>query len=236
MSNFTMVADMNAAFGNAKGDATNINWPKIQRQCKSIGHEYGELLVALGADKAEVAFVVGFVDSLKFHSGEPVLKDVRDALCDIHVFGYGAHHLMGINADADMHAVVSAVMTRFMKDDNDRVATVAKHAAKGVTDVYVEGHYPTMVLKSGSDQPDAPKGKFLKSASYSEPVFYDVGMERRTAAQFAADEHGDASLLEAQKRIAAEAGGYTMRHTVDSNPQAGGSLNDDDAWAKVPRV
>jgi hypothetical protein len=45
------------------------------------------------------------------------------------------------------------------------------HTMKGVHDVYFEGEYPTMVMKSGSDQPDAPKGKFLKSASYKEPVF-----------------------------------------------------------------
>jgi hypothetical protein len=31
-----------------------------------------------------------------------------------------------------------------------------------------------MVMKSASDQPDAPKGKFLKSASYSEPVLPEV--------------------------------------------------------------
>src|SRR3546814_4110464 len=31
-----------------------------------------------------------------------------------------------------------------------------------------------MVMKSGADQPDAPKGKFLKSVSYREPEFYRV--------------------------------------------------------------
>jgi hypothetical protein len=70
-----------------------------------------------------------------------------------------------------MHTVVDAVFTRFIKDEADKAATIALHAAKGVTDVYFEGEYPKMVMKSASDQPDAPKGKFLKSASYSQPVF-----------------------------------------------------------------
>ena len=109
-----------------------------------------------------------------FYTGATNLDDVRDGLCDIHVFAYGAHHLMGIDADQDMNSVVDGVMTRFIKDEADKQSTIAKHAAKGVTEVYFEGEYPVMVMKSAVDQPDAPKGKFLKSASYSEPVFHQV--------------------------------------------------------------
>lgn len=69
---------------------------------------------------------------------------------------------------------VDGVMTRFIKDDADKQATQALHAANGVTDVYFEGEYPTMVMKSASDQPDAPKGKFLKSASYKQTVFPSI--------------------------------------------------------------
>jgi hypothetical protein len=98
-------------------------------------------------------------------------KDFRDACADIKVFVDGASHLAGFDGDADMHTVVDAVFTRFIKDDADKAATVALHAAKGVTDVYFEGEYPKMVMKSASDQPDAPKGKFLKSASYLQPIF-----------------------------------------------------------------
>lgn len=53
-------------------------------------------------------------------------------------------------------------------------AEIALHAARGVIEVYFEGDYPVMVMKSAVDQPDAPKGKFLKSASYSQPVFHAV--------------------------------------------------------------
>lgn len=108
------------------------------------------------------------------YSGAANLDEVRDGLCDIHVFAYGAHHLMGIDADQDMNSVLDGVMTRFIKDEADKQATIAKHAAKGVFEVYFEGEYPVMVMKSAVDQPDAPKGKFLKSASYCEPEFHQV--------------------------------------------------------------
>jgi hypothetical protein len=173
MTNFQRVSQMNAAFGNEQGDRKSIGWDRIRSQCRNIGHEFAELLLALGADSAQVKDLVAKIDAVQF-GGSVNLEQVRDSLCDIHVFGYGAHHLMGIDADRDMTGVIDAVMTRFVKDSADREATVAKHAAKGVTDVYFVGEYPTMVMKSASDQPDAPKGKFLKSASYAEPVFYPV--------------------------------------------------------------
>ena len=171
-TNFQNVAAMNAAFGNPAGDSSSIDWDRIRKQCLNIPDEVGELFVALGADQAVVKHLVSALKWAASKQVNPVDPDgVRDALCDVHVFGYGAHHLMGIDADADMGAVVDGVMTRFIKDDADKEATIAKHAAAGVTDVYFEGDYPTMVMKSATDQPDAPRGKFLKSASYREPVF-----------------------------------------------------------------
>ena len=103
------------------------------------------------------------------------IDDTRDALCDIQVFANGAQHLMGVDGDDDMHAVVDGVMTRFIKDDADLKATMELHRAKGVSMVYFEGEFPKMIMKSAVDQPDAPKGKFLKSASYSNTVFPPVG-------------------------------------------------------------
>lgn len=171
MTNFRSVAQMNEAFGNERGDAKALDLDRIRSQCKNIGHEFGELMVSLGADSNQIKGLIALVDGLQFNNTVD-LEQTRDSLCDIHVFGYGAHHLMGIDADRDMQAVVDGVMTRFVKDEQDREATIAKHASKGVTDVYFIGEYPTMVMKSASDQPDAPKGKFLKSSSFAEPVFY----------------------------------------------------------------
>lgn len=172
-TNFQRVAHMNAAFGNPKGEPHHIDVHRVRGQCMSIGHEFAELLSALGAEADDVKALVRAMDAVRF-TGQVDLEQVRDSLCDAHVFAYGAHHLMGIDADRDMASVVDGVMTRFIKDDADRQATVAKHAAKGVTDVYFEGEFPTMVMKSASNQPDAPKGKFMKSASFAEPAFYAV--------------------------------------------------------------
>ena len=185
-STFQLVSQMNTAFGNPKGDPLNINWLKVQKQFLNVPDEVGELFVALGGHakgsdaaefvKAAVAqFKKDLAASLEMDSDNgPDLKTVRDSSRDIVVFTDGGNHLMGIDADRDMQTVIQGVMTRFIKDDADKAATIAKHAANGITEVYFEGEYPTMIMKSAVDQPDAPKGKFLKSASYQEFEFYDL--------------------------------------------------------------
>lgn len=172
-TNFQRVAQMNEAFGNPQGRPTAINLNAVRSQTRNILDEFCEIQTALGADPAAVQALRDAGKAIAY-TGEIDLEGVRDGLCDVHVFAYGAHHLMGIDADRDMNSVVDGVMTRFIKDEADKEATIALHAAKGVTDVYFEGDYPVMVMKSASDQPDAPKGKFLKSASYSQPVFYEA--------------------------------------------------------------
>lgn len=172
-SNFLRVAVMNEAFGNRKGNPASINLDVVRSQTRNILDEFCEVQVALGASPKAVQALRDAAKEIRY-SEDVSLDDVRDGLCDIHVFAYGAHHLMGIDADADMNSVVDGVMTRFIKDEADKQATIALHAAKGVTEVYFEGDFPVMVMKSAVDQPDAPKGKFLKSASYSQPVFHKV--------------------------------------------------------------
>lgn len=162
---------MNEAFGNRKGNPRDIDLDRVRSQTRNILDEFCEVQIALSASQEAVQALRDAAKGIRY-SEEVKLDDVRDGLCDIHVFAYGAHRLMGIDADRDMNSVVDGVMTRFIKDEADKQATIAKHAAKGVTEVYFEGEYPVMVVKSSVDQPDAPKGKFLKSASYSEPVFH----------------------------------------------------------------
>lgn len=151
-TSFQRVAEMNTAFGNPRGYYRNVNFDGLMSQCENILDEYNELMDAIVArDKDKI----------------------RDALCDIQVFAMGAQHKLGVNGDEDMDDVVDGVMTRFVKDEADLLATQAKHFANGIVHVYIEGEYPKMVLKSSCDQPDAPKGKFLKSASYKDTVFRD---------------------------------------------------------------
>ena len=172
-TNFKRVAEMNAAFGNQPGNPAAINVVKLRNQSRNILDEYCELQLALGASPQTVQALRDAAKGISYASEAIELDDVRDALSDIHVFAYGAHHIMGIDADKDMDAVVDGVMTRFVKDETDKQATIALHASRGVTHVYFEGTFPRMVMKSAEDQPDAPKGKFLKSSSYTNTKFHE---------------------------------------------------------------
>jgi len=177
-SAFQLVSEMNTAFGNPQGDPHNIDWIRTRNQALNIFDECAELMVGLGVtnpeDQAKLKVLIAQIKQhcIDSFEGTPNLDKVRDASRDINVFSDGVEHFMGIDGDRDMQAVITGVMSRFIKDDEDKAATIAAHAAKGVTQVYFEGEYPKMVMKSLVDQPDAPKGKFLKSASYKEPVFY----------------------------------------------------------------
>jgi len=149
-SSFRLVCEMNNAFGNKRGSYDDVSFERLEAQSRNILDEYNELVDAIAAKDLEA---------------------IRDALCDIQVFAMGTQHLLGVNGDKDMQAVVEGVMTRFVKNASDLELTKELHAKKGVVDVYTEGQFPRMILKSASDQPDAPKGKFLKSASYKNTVF-----------------------------------------------------------------
>lgn len=184
-TSFQLVSEMNVAFGNPKGDPLNIPWDRVAKQALNIPDEVGEMFIALGghdkysatADRireAASAFKAALHVAYHNPSAAPDLHGVRDASRDVGVFNDGIPHFMGIDGDEDMRTVIRGVMTRFIKDEEDKAATIARHAAKGVTEVYFEGEYPTMIMKSAVDQPDAPRGKFLKSASYKEFPFYDV--------------------------------------------------------------
>lgn len=171
---FQRVSAMNTAFGNPQGSYDSIDWPDVRNQCKNIGHEFVELMEGLGLNGQAARSLTNALTYLLTDDQfieKPVSITVRDALCDIQVFAQGGQHKMGVDGDADMNDVVDGVMTRFIKDEADKLATIIKHAKKGVTLVYFEGEYPTLVMKSAADQPDAPKGKFLKSASYQDTVF-----------------------------------------------------------------
>lgn len=157
---FDHVSDMNVAFGNAKGDPTAINWDRLNSQCKNLKKELQELMDALAERNTD---------------------KVRDALCDLQVFTQGAQHIMGVDGDDDMLAVLDGVMSRFCKDEAELAATETKYRNLGV-EFYVEGVFPNVCLKSAFDRGgdaesgfEYPKGKFLKSANYREPTFTPLG-------------------------------------------------------------
>lgn len=81
---FQQVEEMNEAFGNPKGtpfellrdapEASVAALVRLRSQCANIGHEFNELETAVKHNN---------------------MLEIRDALCDILVFTYGAFHFIG---------------------------------------------------------------------------------------------------------------------------------------------
>jgi hypothetical protein len=128
--------------------------------------------------------------SHEFLMGQIAIRDYQTTITSLNLMLYAtmvAAAKVGISPaliDQDMQVVVGAVLTRFVKNEHDAAETVALHAAKGVYYTYWEGEYPNRILKSEKDQPDAPAGKFLKSASYQKPVFAEAAPDLDLIAQF----------------------------------------------------
>lgn len=190
---FEYVKRMNEAFGNPEGDPRDLEpmldmgsntekhfnaivWGRLQKQCENIGGRFS--LTGHDANGKDISegHIDGEVKELLQALTARNVDKVRDALCDIMVFALGAYHFMGFDADADMQAVLDGVMTRFCKDEDALHRTRVKWATLNVTDVYTQGQFPRLCVKSGKDQRATngdycPKGKFLKSADYADTVF-----------------------------------------------------------------
>ena len=149
-SNFKKVALFNEAIGNEKGNKTNIDWNMLFREADMIESELIELRRAI-ANKD--------------------MEEVRDALCDIHVFAYGTHHKIGWDADKDMNSVIEALYSRFCKTEEQLESSIKHYQDVGVERMSVHGEFPFKYIKSEGNYPDAPKGKFLKSIYYKKQEF-----------------------------------------------------------------
>jgi hypothetical protein len=182
---FDYVKRMNEAFGNRAGcpedfdpitaaDGSGVfhdepSWARLKRQCENIGGKLDNNL------EQGDGHINGEVKELLLAIERRDVLGVRDGLCDIMVFALGAFHFMGYDADADMQAVLDGVMTRFSRTQAELVDTVEKWTRLGVTGK-AEGAFPCVIYRSDRDQTSSqgefiPAGKFLKSASYTEPVF-----------------------------------------------------------------
>lgn len=163
------VARINELFGNARGDYDNWNMDRLRNQIEGVR---SELLKELDPAVAKLKLMLLHSTQYEPEQFEQVKAEVRDALCDIMVFALGAFHAIGVSADRDMEAVVSALETRLCKDQETLDATLAYYADKEVQ-VYVEGGFPHVCVKSSMDQhmPEYPRGKFLKAVGYKQPVF-----------------------------------------------------------------
>lgn len=102
-------------------------------------------------------------------------RQVEEDLADIVMWAMQIADITGYPALADMHAVYVSNMSKFCANQQELDATFDKYLALGV-EVYAEGDFPTMCLKSSKDQKDIngdnyPQGKFLKGVKYQPPVF-----------------------------------------------------------------
>lgn len=156
MSMFEDVATMNVAYGNSKGDPLTPDWERLKSQAKNIGDEFRELME----------------DGIEAKN----ITEVRDAICDILVFTLGLGHMAGVPVESDMAAVYKSNMSKFCKNTDELIDTVAKYHSLGVV-VYSEGDFPMVRVKSARDQTDKNgkadyrAGKMLKCVKYEEPVF-----------------------------------------------------------------
>ncbi|MGH1461210.1 MAG: nucleoside triphosphate pyrophosphohydrolase family protein [Neptuniibacter sp.] len=153
MTNFVNVSKLNTVFGNEQGDPNNPNWEKIQKQLHLIQEETAELSEG--------------VDTKNW-------QEMRDAVSDILVVTYGMAHIMGIDVDADMAAVQDSNMSKLCTTPEEVETTLGFYEQEVGIQVYAEGHFPEVAIKSSQDQTGTdekfyPKGKFLKNTNWHEP-------------------------------------------------------------------
>lgn len=165
MSNFKMMAMLNTLAGNN----SNAGWEAIKKQLKLVQDELKEL--SDGIDAKDI-------------------HELRDGIADVLVTIYGLAHRAGIDADADLLEVVLSNLTKFDPEGtSDIQRTVKKYLDIGVETVQLVSPNPVgegelLVTKSaydqnGTDGKNYPKGKWLKSANFEEPVFSPLPFEVR---------------------------------------------------------
>jgi hypothetical protein len=160
-SNFQLVVLINLIAGNK----TTGNWDDLERQFNVVAGEYNELVEA--------------VEERNPHK-------LRDACIDLLVTTYGMIHRAGFDGDADMEAVITALLTRFDRTRADASKTQEKYEHVGirtaVLETMVRGHiyYPVVsALAQNSHSGEFfPQGKFLKSHNYQTEIFnWDMSEE-----------------------------------------------------------
>jgi hypothetical protein len=149
------VAMMNTVFGNPAGVISAPDWTAIDRQMNIIESEFHELKLAVAARR--------------IHG----VGGIRDGIADLNVTNLGMAHVLGVDSDADMLEVFKSNMSKLITNEDELAASIDKYGQWGV-EVYAEGEYPRMCIKSVKDQTGSngefyKKGKFLKGINFKEP-------------------------------------------------------------------
>lgn len=145
---FQRVVRLNKYYQNIQGNPSITNFKKIKEYSANFYDELQELQDALSERNQE---------------------EVRDALCDLVIYIYGAFYQMGIDANDDLNTVIDSLYSRFIENEQDLQDSLDYYHKKGIKEVEVEGEFPMKILRSMSNYPDAPKGKILKSVYYKKP-------------------------------------------------------------------
>lgn len=155
-TNFKHAATVNALVGNE----TNSGWEAADHQLKIIRSEWEEL--SEGVETRD-------------------LHETRDGIADVLFTVYGLAHRLGLDADGDYDDMMTSQWSKFDTTEDDALLTQQKYVDKGMAVVTVDRFHPETgeilrVTLSSMDQLDdkgrfCPKGKWLKSHRFMEPVF-----------------------------------------------------------------
>lgn len=154
---FEMVSNVNTLVGNL----TNSGWEAADHQIRIIESEFNELKNAIAARD---------------------LDEVRDGIVDVVFTANGLAHRMGMNADEDFADMMVSQMTKFDTTEEDAQLTIEKYAQRGlVVEVHDSVNPQTgeavkvamsPIEQQYQDRDEVcPKGKWLKSHKFQEPVF-----------------------------------------------------------------
>jgi len=155
VNEYTLVSEMNTAFGNPFGNLSKIDWTKIEKQCKNIKDETNEL------KKAVSELYNAYEDGKEpdHETLKELFKHIRDALCDIKVFAYGAFHLMGFNGTIivefpdELHqgrySSVYLICKSDMQDTLDALSNLFFHLMKKIEELKQETCSVEKVIMNG---------------------------------------------------------------------------------------
>lgn len=159
-SNFEVCRQINALAGNT-----------LQHSLETAKHQFR--IIRLEIDE--------MLESIELED----LERLRDDVANVLFTTYGMAARLGFPADKDFKEVCRSNFTKFDKTEEDAKETAAKYLEKGVETYYVGRPredvlvYVTYLAKDqvGIDGKSYPKGKWLKSIHFEEPVFTPLQLE-----------------------------------------------------------
>lgn len=178
-------AIINAAIGNPRNDI--VDWEVMEKQLTIIRDEFNELIASVQRRN---------------------YNELRDGINDARFTVDGAAWRMGIDVDVDFDALMTSQMSKFDTTVEDALISQRTYADKGVvTEWHAMKLFGTgqdyYVQISAIDQVVAgknyPKGKFLKSYQFKEPVY--LVPENARVGTFVIPPMGDTPIVDSMYQL-----------------------------------